>query len=206
MCGIARRARLRTDPAFFRVRSAVQERVQLAKAKRSDSRRPTIKAYSARRLRARAGTIVAPGPHFFLSALRHSEERTSGALGTLGHAAIAADEAQVPALRHRATGRCWESALRVYPGRIPSASPPTPAGEHRARGRRHRRRSLTAARPIPFPAVRSQAGRRPRGRPEVSCGQARTACAASSQSADGSGGSWPPRRRARARIARGSPR
>jgi len=29
---------------------------------------------------------------------------------------MAAGQAQVPALRDRATGRFWEPALRVYPG------------------------------------------------------------------------------------------
>jgi hypothetical protein len=113
---------------------AVRERAKLAKAKAKRLSKATDKAYFVRRLRARAGTVVAPGPRFvspvpaearsihFTGELGHRDSTfTTGrhrvrlAVYRAGCGFTAADAVQVPALRGGATGACRELALRVDP-------------------------------------------------------------------------------------------
>jgi hypothetical protein len=96
----------------------------------------TDEAYFVRRLRARAGTVITPGPRFCLrgrSAVRASRlglwlgaRVTSGGLGSVGVRLVAVDAARVPALRGRATGRSRELALRVEPRIPPQLARPLP--------------------------------------------------------------------------------
>ena len=93
-------------------RSSGESTARESQAKRLS--KVTDKAYFVRRLRARAGTVVAPGLRFCFSGpgnglVRFASYRVFGG-------STAAGVARVPALRDHATGRFREPALRVEPG------------------------------------------------------------------------------------------
>jgi hypothetical protein len=153
---------LRPDCCLARVlvRGSGESTARESQAKRLS--KATDKAYFVRRLRARAGTVVAPGPHFFLRGGRCSSlppetlespgrgcglytqatSRPARWLPCMDCGFLAAD-VQVRACPARLCDRALrELALRVDPG-TPSASPPLPtlhrrrSPDHSGSGSRH---------------------------------------------------------------------